>query len=372
MTMKTIFSVYGYGLGHATRSEAIIKSLSSDVRVIASENAYTYFNKRGMNPSRINSFKIGNITKSFSWVQTLFENVDFPFNMLADYNLVKRLSKQFTPNVIVSDTEPVSILYANTAGVSCYFLSNLMPITSEYKRIPSWLKSSKLDSQEAVIRMLIDQVLKKSDVLLSPTLKSYNMGYKVKFTDLIVRKKPGELKPIENIIKEHRLPKDFILVSFGGARITSEYYKTLMPVLKEFSKENFVVSTNNAVRREISLQNLKLYPFINDYLSMLKACKAVICLGGHSTISEAMVYSKPVFVIPIQEHIEQLTNAVLVSDNGLGKSFFFKDEIKPEKLKKELKEFLDNLDTYTRNIKRAGYKGKGDDECAKLIQKATK
>ena len=232
---KALFSVYGYGLGHATRCHAIIKALKNDARVVASDNAYDYFLKKGYNPTRINSFKIGNITKSFSWVQTLFQNIDLPFNMIADYNLIKRLAREFKPNVIISDTEPVSMLLASTAQIPNYFLSNLIPIVEEYKSLPASLKSNKLNGQEAVIRVLIDQVIKKSNLLLSPTIKKYSLGSKVKFTDLIVRKKPRELTDVNSVRKKHRLPDDFILVSFGGARITREYYNTIIPILKQFS-----------------------------------------------------------------------------------------------------------------------------------------
>jgi len=361
---KSLFSVYGYGLGHATRCDAIIKALKGESRVIASENAYDYFTNKGMNPSKINSFKIGSITKSFSWVQTIFENIDLPFNMLADYNLVKRVTREFKPDVIISDTEPVSMLYANTAKVPSHFLSNLIPITEEYKSLPAKLKNTKLNGQEAVIRMFLDQVFRKSNFLLSPTISHYSLGAKVKFTDLIVRKKPADISSVESVRKKHRLPDDFILVSFGGAKISSEYYNLLIPILKEFKDQEFVISTNHAVKREILLQNLRLYPFIDDYLSMLKACKAVICLAGHSTISEALVYGKPCFVIPVQDHVEQLINAFILDKKGYGKAFYHKGDIK-----ESLKDFLNNLDFYARNIKSARFKGNGDSECAKLIEK---
>ena len=113
--MRTLFSVFGYGLGHATRSEAIIKALRNTVKILASENAYDYFLKKGKKPIRINSFKIGNLMKSFSWTQTLFDNVDFPFQILSDYNTIRKVVRIFKPEMIVSDTEPISLLFANSS-----------------------------------------------------------------------------------------------------------------------------------------------------------------------------------------------------------------------------------------------------------------
>ncbi len=370
--MRSVFSVFGYGLGHATRVESIINSLGGDFRVVASDDAFNYFSKRGFNPLRIDSFKVGSFMSGFSWIQTLFENIDFPFNVIADYNKIKRLVNSFNPSVIVSDTEPVSMMVANAFSVSSVFVSNIIPIIYEYKRIPSWLRDSKLDGQESVIRIVVDQALRKNDLLLSPTITRYNAGSSVKFTDLIVRVKPSDLKPVDRIIKEHKLPSDFILVSFGGAVIGGDYYNLLLPLLKEFSDEFFVVSTNHAVRRVVDVGNLRLYPFIDDYLSLLKACKAVITLAGHSTISEALVYGKPLFTIPIDNHVEQLVNAFIVKDKGFGDSFLYKSKIKVNKLRSALKSFISNINEFSVNIRKANFKGLGDVQCAKFIKRLGK
>lgn len=361
--------MYGYGLGHATRCEAIINELKTENKIIASENAYDYFNKKEMKPYKINSFKIGSMTKSFSWFQTLFENIDLPFSMVSDYNIIKKINNEFKPDVIISDTEPVSMMFAQSALIKNYFLSNIIPITKEYKKMPEKLKNPKLDSQEAVIKMVLDMALRKNTTMISPTIKKYEIGSKIKFTDLIVRKKPSELKSNEEIIKENNLPKDYVLVSFGGAQITNEYYKTIIPILKQIKNHEFIISTNNAVNKVTKKENITLYPFINDYLSMLKASKAVISLAGHSTISESLVYNKPGFVIPINDHIEQLTNAWIIENEGYGKTFLHPNELKNNILKKEIKEFLNNITDYEKNIKKTGFTGKGSTEIAKIISK---
>lgn len=366
---KALFSVYGYGLGHATRCDAIIKELKTDNKIIASDDAYNYFEKKGAKPTRINSFKIGTIMSGFSWIQTLLQNVDLPLNMINDYNIIKKTSNEFKPDVIISDTEPVSLLFTEYAGIKSAFLSNIIPIIKDYQLIPSELRDAKLDGQASVIRILIERVLRKNDLIISPTIKRYDMGNKVKFTDLIIRQKPSEAKSEEETRKEHELPKEYILVSFGGAEISNEYYNTLIPILKKIENEYFVISTNNAVKRPTSGPNMKLYPFINDYLAILKASKAVITLAGHSTISEALVYKKPMMIIPIKDHVEQLVNAAIINKEGYGKTYFYKDDINNEKLEKTIKEFIKKIPEYEENIKNRDFKGNGAKESATLIEK---
>ena len=44
--MRAVFSVYGYGVGHATRTEAIINEFGKEnSKVIASGDAFKYFYK---------------------------------------------------------------------------------------------------------------------------------------------------------------------------------------------------------------------------------------------------------------------------------------------------------------------------------------
>ncbi len=362
-----LFSVYGYGLGHATRVEAILNKLSSDYLITASGDAYDYFKERGLNPYKINSFRIGNFINSFSWIQTLFQNVDFPIRLMSDFNLFKRLVKEYKPDLLISDTEPVSLSIAESLRMSNAFLSNLVPIAYEYDNIMSEWKTPSLNNQARIIKLYLERVLAKSDLIISPTITRYNAGFKVKFTDLIVRSKPNELSSTNKIIIKERLPKKYVLVTFGGASITSEYYESIMPVLKEFKNTQFIVSTNNAVKRVIKLQNITLLPFINNFLEYLKGAEALITLAGHSTLSEAIVYNKPILAIPIREHVEQLVNAYLIKKKGFGE-VLVTNNLTKSSIRNALTLLLDNKNQFVRNQQRSRFNGDGASEIAGLIQ----
>ncbi len=363
--MRTIFSVYGYGLGHATRVDAIAKEFGKEnVKIIASGDAYKYFEKENYNPIKIESVKIGNFLEGFSWIQTLFQNIDFFFNVIADYSIIKKTINEFKPDVFISDSEPVSLLYFNSTNIFSVFLSNILPILEEYPKIEN--KTPQLESQEIIIKLLVDKAIKNSDLIVSPTIKKYKTISKIKFTDLIVRKKPNELKSCEEIRNYYGLPDNYTLVSFGGANIGNEYFSIIYPLLKEIKSRCFVISSNYAVKKVQKKGNIIIYPFIDDYLSFLKASDSVICLAGHSTISEALVYKKPIFTIPIKNHIEQLTNAYIVRDEGYGEFSLLNN------VKTKLNMFFENKEVYLKNIKRKNFKGNGAREIFKIISKQLK
>ncbi len=373
MNKKTLFSVYGYGLGHATRCHAIINELMKPkktrevkVRIAATNNAYQYFRKLKMNPLRINSFQIGNTTTGFSWIQTLFENIDLPFNMIADYYNLKKEINEFKPDLIVSDSEPVSLYTASSLDMPCAFLSNLILTLGEYKHLPVGVKNNKVAGQHTMINAFIDQALKWCGKLLSPTIAEYKASRKIVFTDLITRAKPSELPEVKELRNKLKIKDKYYIVSFGGARIGKEYYKGLLPVLKKLNHK-FIVSTNNAVRRYHKIKNLELYPFINNFLEYLKCAEGIICLAGHSTLSENIIFNKPSFVIPIRDHVEQLGNASVIERKGYGSVYYIDRLINSKRLLRKINEFIENKDYYENRINRSKFKGQGASECAKVL-----
>jgi|GEM_PF-2685404 len=368
MTKRILFSVYGYGLGHATRCHAIINLLKKrrvSMRLTASDNAYDYFKSKGYTPKRIRSVAIGSTNTSFSWLNTLFANIDLPFNLINDYYAFKKICSNYSPNVVVSDTEPISLVYASVNRVPSVFISNILPILSEYDKLPVKVKNPKTDSQLAVITALVNNVLKNCRRVISPTFSEPDPNNKVDNVGLIIRSKPEEL-PKDSALKKKIKSSDYCLVSFGGAKITSDYYNTMLPVLKKI-KKRFIVSTNGAVDKITTVKNLVLFPFINNYLEYLKLSDSVICLSGHSTISECLAYKKPVFTIPVQNHLEQLTNASIIKRRGFGESFFISNSIKPESIQKRINEFIKMSDDYKTNIDRAALNIDGQTAAAKSI-----
>ncbi len=369
MNKKILFGVYGYGLGHATRCHAIINKLlkkNVEVKIAATDDAYYYFKKQGLNPTRINSFQISNIGGGFSWVQTIFENIDLPFNMIADYYTLSKVIEKFDPDVVISDSEPVSLYTAYNLKRKCAFLSNLIVTVKEYEHLPIWLKNAKVAGEHVMINAFMDRVLNWCDKVLSPTIASYKMSKKAVFTDLITRASPKDLPPAQELKKKLKIKNEFFLVSFGGAKIGIEYCKKILPVLKKIDCK-FIISTNNAVRRYRKIGNLELHPFIDNFLEYLKCAEGAITLSGHSTLCENIVFGKPSFTIPIHEHVEQLGNASVIERKNYGKVYFIEKKINEERLLKKIKEFIEDKEYYARKVKASGFKGKGAFECANVL-----
>jgi uncharacterized protein (TIGR00661 family) len=54
------------------------------------------------------------------------------------------------------------------------------------------------------------------------------------------------------------------------------------------------------------------------FLKMMAECRNVVCTAGFESVSEAAWLGKPVFLVPVENHVEQQVNAIDAQQFGLG------------------------------------------------------
>ncbi|MFH1067114.1 MAG: glycosyltransferase family protein [bacterium] len=99
-----------------------------------------------------------------------------------------------------------------------------------------------------------------------------------------------------------------------------------------------------------------------EFLKNLASCRYVVCGGGHSLISEALFYGKPVLSFPIKNAFEQFLNAYYVEKLGYGK---MADTHRPSL--QMLEGFESRLDFFRANIKKENFCG--NDEIFRLLDR---
>lgn len=93
-------------------------------------------------------------------------------------------------------------------------------------------------------------------------------------------------------------------------------FARFVPFLKKIGRAVFVYGLDRTGRDG----NLVFKPSTEEgFLTDLASCRYVICGGGHSLISEALYYGKPVMSFPIRRAIEQFLNAWHVEHLGYGR-----------------------------------------------------
>jgi len=369
--MKILLGVTGIGLGHATRSHAIVNELkaNSRLKVVTWGNAYDYYTNEGMKVEKVPSVDYkGDF--AFSMLYNVLESFKEPKTFGKGYKKFREIADEFRPDIIFSDSEPNSFFYSYKSVLPSYTLMNVITVIDNFSKIPKKYVTRDLKLQRLTVSRLVSFMLRRGSRFYVPAFETkLKFIDKVKYTDLIVRHKPFELPALKKIREKNDLPDEYYYVHVGGADIEKPLFEIFRRTLPKFEDKFFVVSSNYATKKETVEGNMKIIPFVNNADEIIKASKGVICPAGHTSISENIVFRKPMLVIPIRNHVEQMVNASIVKSEGFGGACFTDRKISVSVLKLHLDEFFSKEDEFSENLKSSNFRGNGAEQIAKDMLK---
>lgn len=248
---------------------------------------------------------------------------------------------KFKPDMVFSDTDPNAFFYAYRRSIPNFVLTNLISVLNNFHLFPKKYLTRDVLVQQFMIDRLINFMKSRTERFYVPTFE-HKVRYidNVMYTDVIVRKKPSELPSEDELRKSLGIDKDFYYASVGGAEIEKYLFYLIENVLPQFKDKYFVVSSNNVIKKVVEHENVKVFPFIKNALEYLKLSQGIIAPAGHSSISEAVCYKKPMLAVPVRNHIEQITNAALLSKEGYGTSCYLDKRGVPETISACMKKFF--------------------------------
>jgi len=333
--MKILYGVPGEGMGHATRSKVIVAHLlkNHDVHMVSSSRAYQFLNKSF--PGRVTeiegfhlAYKNARVEK-FRTAMNILKGASG--QLYRNFHRYQDMDKKFTPDLVISDFESFSFLFALQHRLPIISIDN-MQIISRCKLEFTTPKAEKTNHQ--IARNII-----KAKV---PGCKSYFIT--TFFYPPIIKDPTRLVPPIlrDTIIAAPRSDGQHITVYQ-----TSESQENLVKILQQLPRERFLVYGFN---RDANYGNVQLKSFSEDsFIRDLAGGKAVLSNGGFSLISEAVYLRKPVCSVPIQAQFEQYVNAAYIEKLGYGRHL---DKFAPDSLKAfiyELETYRQNLESYTQD-----------------------
>jgi uncharacterized protein (TIGR00661 family) len=332
--MVIFYAVGGEGMGHATRSEAIIKFLlDKDYKIVIfsydralnylynifkdNENILEFVKIAGVNfVYKENEFRLGKtILKESTKIKSFLTNNTFTF--------LKRIIK-YNPNLVITDFEPFSNTISKLLKIPLICIDNI-----------NIMAKCSIDHKfsTSIHNKLVKYILNfNGNYNFITTVFDIPLKDKYKSNTYLVG--PIVRKEFFNI----SLPEeDFVLVYQ-----TSQSNIKLFDILKQANDKFIIYGFNeNYTENNLVFKSPDKESFIKDLL----LCKAVITNGGFSLISEAVTLKKPIYSIPIRNQLEQEINAFYIEKVGFGT---YSKEINY----KDLEMFLNNLNVYKEHLKK--------------------
>ncbi|HXB42053.1 MAG TPA: MJ1255/VC2487 family glycosyltransferase [Bacteroidia bacterium] len=327
--MNILYGVPGEGMGHATRSKVVIEHLlkQHNVQVVSGARAYRFLNKSF--PGRVHeikgfhfAYKNAQVSKTGTFMLNL-KNV--PRNLLFNFSEYLHIQNNFKPDLVISDFESFSFVYAKHHHLPLISIDNMQVIDR-----------CRLDIE-------ISKAEKKNYVLAKGIVKSKVPGCKhyfiTSFFDAELSEKNTSIVPpiVREAVINAKPEKGNHILMYQ----TSSTFSSVREVLHNIPGITFYVYGFNKDEKD---RNVIFKSFSEeDFVKDLASAKAVIANGGFSFISEAVYLKKPVYSFPLKNQFEQFVNASYIDKLGYGRHF-------SELTSDNLKSFLYDLESFEKNL----------------------
>lgn len=359
--MKILFVVTGIGYGDATREHAHILALKKQfpkahIMIAGYDNSYDYFKKK-FPTIKIRGYKLpGSSMKVDVWSFGL-RNLFLPAFWFIGTLKVRLQAFNFIPDIIVSDFEPIGISLARVLGKKCIVVFGFDPLL--YKE---YAKTHVVNYKMRVEAAYFEHMYSQADLVLIPSFRKYKERHLLySYIDPVVRQKPEELPSEQVLMKQLHLQKKPFVLMLGGSNFGTKLAMHVNKLAHLFPEENFIIFGGDL---DMSFtKNVRYIKYAPDFLKYLKVSKGVITLAGQKTLSEALVYKKPILCFPIQDHIEQMLNAY-----ALEHSIFVSHDSSLKGVERSLREFFQDLSLYQRKVERVGFEAKGAEEFVRYLE----
>jgi len=345
--MRILYGVVGEGMGHAMRSRVVLDHLTQnhDVQVVVSGRAYDYLVARAndhLAVRKIWGYSIVYEDNEVDSFRTLLANLKgavkgWPENIRAYFEL----ADQFKPDVVISDFESWSYLFAKNRDIPVVSVDNIQML-NRCAHAPEIIAGHEGD-------------LRLAKTVIKPKVAGAFHYLITTFFYPPVRKKRTTLHPpiLRPEILAARRPGQG---GGGGDHLlvyqTSTSNTALPEILSRCGSECRVYGLRRDLREEVIEGNLRYRPFSEaGFIEDLRSARGVIASGGFTLMGEAVYLQRPMLAVPVRKQFEQVLNARYLEAEGYG---LYADEITSERLG----EFLERLPDFQRQL--ASYQQDGN------------
>ncbi len=343
--MRILYGVVGEGMGHATRSRVVLEHLSKqhDVHIVVSGRAQEYLAKRFVNVHKIFGLTLSYEGNSVKKWQSLLHNLKgavtgFPQNVKKYFEIVG----DFKPDVVISDFESFSYLFARNHFIPCISVDN-MQIINRCKHEPELVGPH--EDEFELTRSLVKAKLPGAYHYLITTF--FHPPVRKERTTLV----PSILRP--EIIAAKPEPGAHLLVYQTMTSNTA-----LIEELRRSGNECRIYGFKRDITSDVREGNLIFKPFSEaGFIDDLRTARGVVGGGGYTLMSEAVYLRKPMLSVPIGGQFEQVLNALYLEKLNYGMHAKALDG-------RVLGEFLERVDGCAKSL--SGFKQEGNSE---LLQK---
>jgi uncharacterized protein (TIGR00661 family) len=309
--VRILYGVVGEGMGHAIRSRVVLDELARhhQSEVVVSGRAHGYL--KSLESERLGVNHIWGLSLVYEDNQvrnfrTVLANLKgalveggWPENIRTFFDLAER----FRPDVVVSDFESWSYLFARMHGLPVISVDN-QQIVARCELPPEVTEGHEAEAQltRAIVKAKLPGCFHYlvTTFFYPPVVKSR--------TTLV----PPILRPL--VLEARPEEGDHLLVYQ-----TSTSDEGLLDRLRETGLECRIYGVRRGLASEERDGKLRFMPFSDQgFVDDLRSARGVVANGGFTLLGEAVYLRRPVLSVPVRRQFEQVLNARYLEREGYG------------------------------------------------------
>ena len=320
-------------MGHATRSRVLVEHLvkaGHEVLIVVSGRAHGFLKDAFADEKYVRIEEIAGLhlvieDNALQMSDSIWSNLDdVPESIQKNVRAYAKVVKSFNVEVVISDFESWSYLFARRHSIPVISVDN-MQIISRATHSEDVLVGHMKDFQGAKL------------AVKAKVPKAYHYLVSSFFFPKVRKARTTLVPPIlrKNVLEAKRERQDHVLVYQ-----TASTNSTLITELQKLPHQFFLYGMN----KEGQEKNVTLRPFSNEgFIEDLRRAKAVIAGGGYSLMGEAVHIGVPMMSVPIEKQFEQILNGRYLDRLGYG--------VHAQKLEAQnIDGFLSQLDQYEKAL----------------------
>jgi len=366
---KAYFTPYGVGLGHASRLVTIASHLNRDkvsVRFSSYGEAASYVQMHGFKCNSVPAVELAWSDESGFSIKSSIGNIPYWFtNFSRQVACESRNLVSFGPDVVISDSRLSPLVSAKMLGIPSISILNQVKLLLS----PRLRKLVVARIFEKMNGEFMGGLWNMSEKVLIPdlpppyTISEHNIWdcdsikKKLEFVGFTTSRPDVDKERANDVIKHLSLdvtkPLVFIHIS-GPYKTRNSLISTVTEALSNHGSEIQYIISEGKPNGRTEPRRLSHSGWYYEWCpvrdEIFEKSDLIVMRGGHTVISHAIQFGKPIVTIPIQNHGEQLGNSDKVAKLGIGIKL---DplRINPDKILSAVQEVLSN-NHYLENVQR--------------------
>lgn len=324
--MKVLLIPCGIGMGHTSRTLALARKFAEngdEVLFATYGSGFQTLNDHSdFDVVKLPEIKFYGSSGELNLKYTARKSIDAPFIFLKSIYHESRIIKEFNPDVVVSDSHYSVPITCKVLGIPCVLVSN--DLCPDFKNV--YHNDRTMDYLENGLQRFIKDVSKLCQSIIIPDIQNSweippKIRDRVKYTGPILKMDAKIMASKEELRRRFGFEKSekIVMVTVGGSEFGNKLLDLACQAAPDLVCDRLILVTGPQINidHKESSSRIICKKYLEDMMEWMKLSDLMVSLAGHTTCMEIASLGIPSVLIPIENHPEQLKNAMKMRKYGI-------------------------------------------------------